>query len=271
MAGVSWQDVELLDREAVRRAVATLRPSRVYHCAGAAHVARAWHETERTLAANVRGTHHLIEALRDAGIDARVLITGSAFVYAPSDAPIGEDHPLVPSSPYGLSKLAQEMLARDADGPVVLVARAFNHFGPRQDPSFATASFAQRIAAVEAGRDAPELRVGNLSARRDLTDVRDTVRAYRTIMERGVAGRPYNVCSGQAIMIGDLLDRLLVRARVPITTRVDPALYRPADHPLIVGDRTRITSELGWAPIVPLEQSLDDLLDYWRRRESSAG
>ena len=138
------------------------------------------------------------------------------MVYRPSQTPLTEDHPLVPASPYGLSKLAQELLALRSipDGIDVRVARAFNHFGPRQDPFFAASGFARRIADIEAGRWAPEIAVGNLDARRDLTDVRDTVRAYRLILERGVPGRPYNVCSGRAVTIRHLLDLLIARARV---------------------------------------------------------
>jgi GDP-4-dehydro-6-deoxy-D-mannose reductase len=152
------------------------------------------------------------------------------------------------------------------DGVHVTIARAFNHMGPRQDPFFAASGFARRIADIEAGRWEPEIAVGNLDARRDLTDVRDTVRAYRLILEHGVVGRPYNVCSGRAITIRELLDRLLARARVPIRVRVDPARYRPNDLPLLLGDPTRIQTELGWLPEISLDRTLDDLLDHWRGR-----
>ena len=154
--------------------------------------------------------------------------------------------------------------ARELDGLHVTIARAFNHMGPRQDPFFAASGFARRIADIEAGRWEPEIAVGNLDARRDLTDVRDTIRAYRLILERGTPGRPYNVCSGRAITIRELLDRLLARARVPIRVRVDPARLRPNDVPLLLGDPTRIQTELGWQPEIPLDRTLDDLLDDWR-------
>jgi GDP-4-dehydro-6-deoxy-D-mannose reductase len=265
---VTWhrRDVDLLDVAAVREAVARVRPAVVFHCAGAAHVGHAWHRTEPSLAINVRGTHHLFEALRLAHINARVVIPSSALVYRPADEPLTEDHPLVPNSPYGLSKLAQELLARHApaDGIEVAIARAFNHVGPRQDPAFVASSLARQIAEIEAGRHGPELRVGNLDARRDLTDVRDTVRAYIMLAERGQSCRPYNVCTGRAITIRELLARLIARAKSPVAIRVDQALYRPNDVPLLVGDPTRIREEVGWAPEIPLEQTLDDLLDYWR-------
>jgi len=265
--GVQWEAVDLLDRDSVRQAMARARPSAVYHCAGEAHVGRAWESTEPTFAINVRGTHHVLDALMVAGIDARVLIPSSALVYAAADEALTESHPLVPASPYGVSKLAQEMLGARRNGRLeVTIARAFNHFGPRQDPFFAASGFARRIADIELGRWTPEITVGNLDARRDLTDVRDTVRAYQLILERGQPGRPYNVCSGRALMIRELLDRLLARARVPITVKVDPVRYRPNDTPLLLGDPSRLRNELGWTPQIPLDQTLDDLLEYWRRR-----
>ena len=265
-ARVEWQEVELLDKGAVERGLAAVRPDVVYHCAGAAHVGRAWQSTEPTFATNVRGTHHLIEGLRACGCTAaRVVIPSSSLVYAAADGPLTEDSPLLPSNPYALSKLAQELVGvENTGGPSVLVARAFNHIGPRQDPFFAAAGFARRVADIEAGRWKPEMQVGNLEARRDLTDVRDTVRAYRAIAERGRPGRAYNVCSGRAVAIREVLELLLARARVPISIVPDPARYRPNDQPLVVGDPTRIRTELGWTAEIPFERTLDDLLEYWR-------
>jgi len=264
-----WESVDVLDAGAVRDAIARVRPHLVYHCAGAAHVGRAWDQVESTLATNVRGTHHLLDAFGRAGLSrgsVRVVIPSSALVYASADEALTEDHPLVPSSPYGLSKLAQELLGCRAidDGLGVTIARAFNHFGPRQDPWFVASGFARRIADIEAGRWEPEIAVGNLDARRDLTDVRDTVRAYRLILERAEPGRPYNICSGRAVVIRDLLDLLRARARVPIRVRIDPNRYRPNDTPLLLGDPRRIRDELGWVAEIPIERTLDDLLDYWR-------
>ena len=263
--GVAWEAIDLLDRDGVRAAVARIKPAVVYHCAGAAHVGRAWERTESTFATNVRGTHHLLDALARADVESRVLVPSSALVYASADRALREDDPLVPTSPYGLSKLAQEMLARHAgDGVTVLVARAFNHFGPRQDPLFAASGFARRIADIEAGKWAPEISVGNLEARRDLTDVRDTVRAYRLIVDKGRPGDVFNVCSGAAIAIRELLDRLIARARVPVTIRIDPARYRPNDTPLLLGDPARIRESLGWKPRIDLDRTVEDLLEYWR-------
>jgi GDP-4-dehydro-6-deoxy-D-mannose reductase len=264
-AGATWEAIDLLDRDAVRHAIARVRPDVVYHCAGAAHVGRSWDRTESTLATNVRATHYLLDALSRAQVESRVLIPSSAMVYASADRALTEDDPLIPSSPYAFSKLAQEQLGCRPYGKVhVLIARAFNHFGPRQDPMFVASGFARRIADIERGRWAPEIAVGNLEARRDLADVRDTVRAYRLIVQRGKAGRPYNVCTGRAIAIRDLLGMLIARARVPMTVKPDPARYRPNDVPLLLGDPQRLHDELGWTPRIPLDRTIDDLLEYWR-------
>ena len=269
---VEWEDVDLLDKRSVEKALGKVRPAIVYHCAGAAHVARAWRSTEPTFASNVRGTHHLIEGLRASGCAAaRVVIPSSSLVYAAADGPLSEDHPILPASPYALSKLAQELVGvENPGGPLALIARAFNHIGPRQDPFFAASGFARRVADIEAGRWKAEMQVGNLDARRDLTDVRDTVRAYQAIAERGRPGRAYNVCSGRAVAIREVLDMLLARARVPIRIVTDPARYRPNDQPLVVGDPTRIQTDLGWTAEIPLERSLDDLLAYWRGQALTA-
>ena len=270
--GVQWQTVDLLDAGAVRAAIAAIRPATIYHCAGAAHVAESWSTAEHTLRVNVLGTHHLLDAVRIAGLDPRILIPSSALVYEPTDAPITESQRIGPRSPYALSKLAQEMVgahARDGARPA-LVARAFNHLGPRQDPSFVGSSFARQIACVELGLAPPILMVGNLDAERDLTDVRDTVRAYRAIAERGRPGAAYNVCTGRVVRIRALLDLLLARARVPIEVQVDPARYRPHDCPRLVGDNALLRTEIGWSPQIPLERTAADLLAYWRTRIGEA-
>jgi GDP-4-dehydro-6-deoxy-D-mannose reductase len=267
---VRWEAVDLLNRGAVREAIARTRPSAVYHCAAAAHVGKAWDSTESTFAVNVLGTHHLCDALRREDLRVQFLMPSSAMIYRPSSDAMTEDEPLVPPNPYGLSKLAQELLALRSipDGIDVRVARAFNHIGPRQDPFFAAPGFARRIADIERGRWAPEISVGNLDAQRDLTDVRDTVRAYRLILERGAPGRPYNVCSGRAVTIRHLLDLLIARARCPVTVKIDPARYRPNDNPILLGDPSRLRDELGWTPEIPLERTVDDLLEYWRSKTS---
>ena len=262
-----WMDVEILDEDAVGRAVREIRPALVYHLAGIAHVGGSWDRTSKTLEVNVLGTHHLLAALAAIDHPEKILVSGSALVYREQARAVAESDPIGPGSPYGLSKLAQEMTGAHAaleEGLPVVLTRSFNHIGPRQDPSFFTSSVARQIARIEHGVAEPVLEVGNLEGRRDLTDVRDTVRAYQAIAERGVPGRIYNVCSGQAYRIGDILDALLSRSRVVIAVRRDPSRYRPHDAPLVLGDRSRLSSELGWAPRLPIEQTLSDLLEYWR-------
>ncbi len=266
---VTWLSVDVLDRRAVLDGIATLRPAVIYHCAGAAHVGSSWDRVAATFEINALGTHHVIEAMRVSGLDARLLIPGSALIYRPSSEAIPEDHPLGPSSPYGLSKLVQELLGARAAGTddlAVLLARAFTHVGPGQDASYAASGFAQQIARIEAGHAEPVIRTGNLAARRDLTDVRDTVRAYRLVMDRGQPGRAYNVCSGRAYPISDVLDTLLAHAQAEIRIESDPSRYRPNDTPVLLGDPGRLRDELGWTPSIPLERTLADLLTYWRAR-----
>lgn len=264
---VEWHPVELLNPDEVQRALLAAAPRVIYHCAGAAQVGPSWRWSGATLRANVLGTHRLLEAVRRARLDCRIFVPGSAHVYRASPRALREDDPLGPTSPYGLSKLAQELLARRAvrdDGQPVFLARAFTHFGPRQDPAFSVSGFARQIALIEAGLSEPVLRVGNLAVGRDLTDVRDTVRAYRAITERGQPGRPYNVCSGRLVELRDLVDRLLTRTRRRVAIEIDPARLRPEDTPVLLGDPTRIREEIGWQPEISLEQALDDLLGYWR-------
>lgn len=263
---ILWNAVDLLDRPAVARALSQLQPSVVYHCAAVAHVGESWSDPARALRVNVLGTHHVLEGMREAGLHGPVLVTGSALVYRPSTALLREDDAIGPSDPYGLSKLAQEMLSVRSSDLSVFIVRPFNHAGPRQSPAYVTSSFARQIAEIEAGRAAPVLRVGNLDARRDITDVRDTVRAYRLVVQQGQPGRPYNVCSGQAFRVRDLLDALVGLSRASIDIEVDPARLRPVDNPVIAGDRSRIGTETGWIPEIPIQRTLDDLLNYWRRQ-----
>jgi GDP-4-dehydro-6-deoxy-D-mannose reductase len=261
---VTWSAIDLLDGRAMAAALEALRPSAIYHCAGVAQVGNSWARGARALEVNALGTHRLLEALRETGLGCPVLVTGSALVYRQSSDPIDERQPIGPGSPYAVSKLAQEMVAARATDLPVFIVRPFNHAGPRQDDSFVTSSFARQIAEIEAGLREPVLRVGNLESRRDVTDVRDTVRAYRLILARGRAHRPYNVCSGRAYRIADLLEALISMSSSRITVTVDPGRLRPSDNPVVLGDPSRLTAETGWQPDIPIERTLRDLLDYWR-------
>ncbi|BCS35594.1 GDP-mannose 4,6-dehydratase [Luteitalea sp. TBR-22] len=266
--GLTWAAVDLTDARAVDEAIAALRPTAIYHLAGAANQGAAWTQSDVTLDLNVRVTHVLLGAVARHAPAARVLVTTSAAIYAASPSPLREDDRLAPATPYGVSKLAQEMVALDAardDGLDVVVVRPFNHIGTGQDPGFFAPAFARQIARIEAGLDPGPMRVGNLTPRRDLCDVRDTVRAYRLLVQRGERGGIYNVCRGEAIGIGALLDMLRAHSTVPIEVEVDPARLRPVDVPVLVGDHGRLTAATGWTPVIPLERTLDDLLDEQRR------
>jgi GDP-4-dehydro-6-deoxy-D-mannose reductase len=269
---VRWMEIDLLERVHVSSALHEIQPSAVYHLAGAAHVAQSWRYIRETYEGNVLATHYLFEGLRAHALAPRVLIACSAHVYAPQPRPLVEDDELKPGSPYATSKLVTEMLAARAwtdDGLPALIARAFNHVGARQDPSYVAPSIARQIALIEVGRLEPVLTMGNLEARRDLTDVRDTVRGYTAMMARARPGVPYNVASGRAVAIRDLVDAFVARARCEVRVVQDEARFRPNDVSLLVGSHDRLTAETGWRPEIPFERTIDDLLAYWRGRVSA--
>ena len=265
--GVEWSQVDVTSREAVMDAMARARPEWVVHLAGSPHVGQSWLNAWEPLKTNVIGTHHLLDAVRTSLPHCRVLVVTSAMIYRPSSDPLDENAAIGPASPYGFSKLAQDQLALAAareDGLDVLVARPFNHVGPGQDPSFFLSSFARQIALIEAGVLPAEIKVGNLDAERDLTDVRDVVAAYAGLLAAGSPGRTYNVCTGATHRIGDLLDRLLSLSRVPIARVIDPDRLRPNDVPRLVGNGNRLRTELGWEPQCSLDGTIADTLEYWR-------
>ena len=266
-AHLRWMTVELLEPGQVSRALADLRPSAVYHLAGSAHVADSWQHTRETFEGNALATHHLLQGLREADLRPRVLVSGSATIYAPSPEPLTESSALRPGSPYATSKLAQEMLAAQAwreHRIPVLLARSFNHVGPRQTPAYVAPSIARQIALIERGALPPVLKLGNLDPERDVMDVRDTVRAYRTMMASAEPGVPYNVCGGRPIRIGDLVDMFRARARCPVAIEQDPARMRPNDVPRLFGSHARLTAATGWAPEIPIDRTVDDVLAWWR-------
>ena len=261
-----WQRVDILDREQVTDTIATLRPDSIFHCAGLPHVAESWADTAAPLATNVLGTHRLIEAVERVGSRCRIVVTGSAQVYAPSNEPIAEDARIAPSSPYALSKLAQEQLAlrSNSDTVAIIVTRPFNHTGPRQKPSFLAPSVARQIVMIERGLLEPVLKVGNLDPSRDIMDVRDAVRAYAALMKTGTPGTIYNVASGVARPVRSIVEALVSRARVPVRIEQDPSRIRPSDVPVLAGNPRRLKQSTGWSPQVSFEKMVDDLLDYWR-------
>lgn len=263
---VQWHQVDITNRESVTRSIIDTRPDRLVHLAGSPHVGQSWRDSYEPLRTNVIGTHHVLDAIRKHHHDCRVLVVTSGTIYRTSDDALDEDAPLGPASPYAFSKLAQDQLAlvTAQDGLDVVVARPFNHVGPGQDPAFFLSSFAKQIAMIEAGLAPPGIHVGNLEAERDLTDVRDVADAYVQLLARGRSGRPYNVCSGRTHKIGDLLDRLIAMAHVPVSRVVDPERLRPSDVPRLLGDNSRLRKELGWEPTRTIGDTLTDTLEYWR-------
>jgi GDP-4-dehydro-6-deoxy-D-mannose reductase len=251
----AWQQVDLLNAAEVREAIARVKPSGVIHCAGAPNVAHSWRNTVTPLSINVFATHHLFDALRRTATGCRVVVPGSATVYKPSMDVLREDSPVGPSNPYAVSKLAQEQLSLRAareDGVEVIVTRSFNHTGPRQTTAFAAPNMARQIALIERGLADPVIKVGNLDAQRDFTDVRDMARAYVTLLRKGTPSTVYNVSSGVARVMRSVLDGLAARSKVEVLIETDPSLMRPSDTPLILGDSTKLRTETGRRPESPL-------------------
>jgi len=271
-------EADLDDAPAVAAAVATARPDRIVHLAGQSSVHHSWIDPGATLRTNVLGLVHLMDGVRASGLRPRLLVVGSADEYGiveAGSAPVREDAPLRPLSPYAVSKLAQGLLALEyavPGGPEVIRTRTFPHTGPGRGEAFAESSFARQIVEVESGRRAPVLSVGNLEVVRDFTDVRDVVRAYWALLERvstASVARPetvYNVCSGRGVRLADLLARLIALAGVNVEVRQDPARFRPADIPVLVGDPSRLRAATGWEPTIDLDRTLADLLEDWRVR-----
>lgn len=270
--GVQWRKVDLLDEAAVRALIQTVRPERIYHLAAQAHVGESWKNPWETFETNLRGQINLCEALVAEKIGARVLIPGSMEEYgrvSAEDLPVRETQPLRPDSPYGVSKVAQDLLGQQyflSRQLAVVRVRPFNHIGPRQNARFVAPAFASQIAAIEAGRQPPVIKVGNLAARRDFTDVRDMMRAYILALEQGEPGDVYNLGTGRSRSIQEVLDTLVAAAAVAVQVETDPARMRPADVPDIVCDATKFIARTGWRPEISFEQSLHDLLNYERQR-----
>jgi len=266
-------EVEITDGEAVRAAVNDAAPEVVYHLAALTNVGRSWNDPSEVLRVNSIGTLLVLEAARSCSHPPRVLVTSSAEVYGavPEELlPVTEDVPLAPVTPYAASKVAAEYLGVQANlayGLPVLRTRPFNHVGPGQSAAFVVSALAQRI--VEARRSgADSILVGNLTARRDLTDVRDVVRAYRLLAERGVAGEVYNVCSGRDIAIADVAMQMQSLAGVELRFEVDPSLSRPVDVPVVRGDFAKLRAATGWEPQIGLDRTLLDVLEYWSKAEA---
>ncbi len=267
-------EAELTDPGALEADFAGSRPGAVYHLAARADVRASFADPAATLRINVEGTFNVLDAARRAGAG-RIVFISSADVYGrvePEGLPVDEAAAMLPVTPYGASKAAAEMVCVQAGlgrGLDVVRVRAFNHIGPGQSDRFVAAALAARIARNErTGADV--VPVGNLQARRDFTDVRDVVRAYRMLATDGAVGEAYNVCSGTARGISDLAEALIARARRPMRIATDDQLLRPVDVSEVRGDPSKLHGATGWRPEVPLEKTLDDLLDYWRCRTAGS-
>ncbi len=261
---------DLTDRPSLSRAIETARPEIVFHLAGASSVASSWDNPDLFLKVNLEGSINLFEAIRDSGCDSRIVLASSAEIYGSvplAEQPIVENTPLQPLSPYGKSKAAQDLAALQyfqEFGLQTIRLRLFHHTGPARPPFFVASSFARQIARIEQGLDPPTLSVGNLDAVRDFSDVRDVARAYWLVADRGEAGAAYNVCSSRGRSMGQLLDMMLAMTASKVEISIDPDRLRAADIPHLVGDHTRLSTATGWQPEIAFEQTLEDLLDWWR-------
>jgi len=271
--GFTYPDVEVFQvdirrRDDISHVLEIIRPDVTFHLAAVANVGFAWKNPQLTYDVNFMGTSNLLEALQASAPDSRLLLMSSAEVYKTgSEGPIGENNPTVCQNPYALSKLAMEMLGDlywRAFAMNVCKIRAFNFTGPGQDEKFVASDFASQIARIERGERPPVIRVGNLAAVRDFSDVRDVARYLQVIGGKGVGGEVFNLCSGRAYSIRQILDILLTQARVAIRVEVDANKFRPLDNPQILGDCRLIRSRFGLRPEFTIEKTLLDLLDYWR-------
>lgn len=260
--------IDLRDREVTRRAIDLIRPDRIYHLAGQSSAALSFRDPASTFDINIGGLTSLLEAVRLTGTTPRFLLVSSCEVYGPvaEGTPIRETQGYNPISPYAASKVAQEIVGLQyhrSFGLDLIIARSFPHIGPGQAPIFALPGFAKQIAEIVRGEKPPVINVGNLQARRDLSDVRDVVEAYSILMERGLAGESYNVCSGAMLSIEQALGKLLAFSGKDIAVAIDPDRLRPNDVPVLWGDNAKIRSATGWIPRRSVDDALRELLDSW--------
>ena len=260
--------LDILDSDAVCEVIERVKPDCIFHLAAQSSVALSWKAPALTVDVNIKGTVNLLEAVRKSGLSPRVMLIGSGEEYGCAAAPdMTEDEVPQPANIYALTKHTQNMLGQlyhNAYGMDIISVRAFNHIGAGQLPTFVAADFCRQVAEIEADRQPPVMRVGNLSAKRDFTDVRDIVRAYCDLSERGVSGQTYNVGSGRSVAVSELLEMILSLSTAEITVEKDPDRMRPADIPEISADISKLQRDTGWTPEISLEQSLLSILEYYR-------
>lgn len=263
-------DLDIMDQRAVQTVLEKIKPNYIFHLAAQSSVSLSWKNPGLTVDVNIKGTLCLLEAVRQWGGAPRILLIGSGEEYGyiqPSETPIRENTVLRPGNIYAATKACQNMIGEiyaRAYHMDILMVRAFNHIGPGQAPIFVVSDFCRQVAEIEADRREPVMRVGNLSARRDFTDVRDVVRAYTLLMEKGKPGVTYNVGSGNAIAIQRLLDEILLLSPKEIHVEVDKHRLRPSDVPIIEANIERLQNDTGWSPKYSLKETLKDTLDDWR-------
>ena len=254
----------------IKKVLNIVRPDRIFHMASVSFVPAATHNWKLAFETNVLGTLHLFEAVKQLSLKPRILCLGSSEEYGtvdPGDMPIRETALLNPITLYGVTKASADLLTTSfcrRDGLDILQVRPFNHVGPRQHSRFVCSSFARQIAMIEAGK-ASILKVGNLEVQKDFTDVRDTVRAYKAVIEKGSPREVYNVCSGKTVSIKLILNCFKQMTDIPIQVETDPERYRPGEPSQFFGDNSLLTERTGWIPEIPLKQSLNDVLTYWRK------
>ncbi len=266
-------ECDVTDFNSLRKLINRIKPDRIYHLAAFSSVGESFTKPLDAVEVNVRGTLYLLEILRKIKKRIRLLVVSSSDIYGKvkkKDLPIKETHNLNPISPYGASKACADLLAYQyyqSYGTLVIRTRSFNHTGPRQRLGFVVPDFASQIARIDKGISKPLMKVGNLSARRDVSDVRDVVRAYYLLMEKGRPGEAYNVCSDKAYKIETFLSTLLRFSSKHIKVR-KKGKTRPAEIPILLGDNSKIEKEVGWKPRISIHKTLKDTLDYWRERYS---
>ena len=265
-------EADLKDMVSLKKALAEIGPDWIFHLAAQSFVPTSWRCPAETFAINSIGQINLFESVLELGLTPRIQIAGSSEEYGlvhPDEVPMKESNPLRPLSPYAVSKVAQDFLGYQyfkSYGLHIVRTRGFNHTGPRRGEVFICSNFARQIVEIEKNRRDPVLYVGNLEAQRDFTDVRDTVRAYWLSLEKGEAGEVYNIGSGTAFTAQEILDKLLAQTQAEIKIEVDPHRLRPSDVMILLSDSSKFRAATGWEPRIPFEQSLKDLLEYWRAR-----
>jgi GDP-4-dehydro-6-deoxy-D-mannose reductase len=268
-------EADLRDYSSMHHALEATRPDVIFHLAAQSFVPSSWNAPNDTIVTNATGQTNLFEAIRTLKLDPVVQIACSSEQYGlvlPDEVPIKETNPLRPLSPYAVSKVAQDYLGYQyfkSYGLKAVRTRGFNHTGPRRGQVFVTSNFCSQVAAIELGLQEPVIRVGNIEAIRDFTDVRDMVRAYWLAVTKATPGEVYNIATGKGIRIRDMLDLVLSFSRVKVAIEVDPDRLRPSDVEILIGDSSKFRADTGWEPRIPFEQTVQDLLDYWREKLAS--